>query len=559
MYKKIIYSKYTKYAIAAIFSLIIIAFFLNRQGSEDYKVDISSGWMMYDSLNIKGVKDINITEDNVAISEKGDKIVLAQNVTKKMDNPALFFRTYHSAVKVYIENECIYKNGIEEYKEGSVVGCGYHLIALPDNYIGKKLVISIQAAEKNAFATLEPICIVDTQKFIYGYIKDNLISLMITFFLMMIGVVAIITSLIIGLNKSYVRKIAYIGLLSMILGIWTQCYYGFINLICQNVKAIYYLEHLSLFTLGIPIILFYYESINEGTLKKIFEKLFVINIVFIAVACCLNALNIAHFNGIISVYHIFAFVTIICSVIAIFSNRMSNRKSRSSMIIGVISLAVVLIIEMVEYNIRFFLIQGENNKMLVPLGGLIYISCSIIAHLFMLIDSLEEKAREKALVVLAYGDTLTGLSNRKCCEDKMTQIDKDNVKEFGIINFDLNWLKKINDGIGHIKGDEYLCEFASLLKKCCGNKATVGRMGGDEFIAIFENVTEKDLDDVLKEMNRLSGNGNMPETREIGSGISFAYGYSVSTSSMPITTTKAYEIADEKMYECKKKQKVGRK
>src|SRR4051812_30169001 len=50
---------------------------------------------------------------------------------------------------------------------------------------------------------------------------------------------------------------------------------------------------------------------------------------------------------------------------------------------------------------------------------------------------------------------------------------------------DLDHFKALNDGYGHTAGDAVLCEFASLIRAQLPRIDTVGRWGGEEFVAIL--------------------------------------------------------------------------
>ncbi|NYS34654.1 GGDEF domain-containing protein, partial [Streptococcus danieliae] len=56
---------------------------------------------------------------------------------------------------------------------------------------------------------------------------------------------------------------------------------------------------------------------------------------------------------------------------------------------------------------------------------------------------------------------------------------------------DIDYFKKINDTYGHGIGDLVLIEFAKRLKACVRASDTVARLAGDEFVIIFEQLTDQ--------------------------------------------------------------------
>ena len=86
---------------------------------------------------------------------------------------------------------------------------------------------------------------------------------------------------------------------------------------------------------------------------------------------------------------------------------------------------------------------------------------------------------------LASTDHLTGVLNRREAENKIQErIQAGN--PFCLIVLDLNRFKQINDRLGHIAGDQVLKTFADRLCQLVRPTDTVGRWGGDEFVAIMD-------------------------------------------------------------------------
>ena len=127
-----------------------------------------------------------------------------------------------------------------------------------------------------------------------------------------------------------------------------------------------------------------------------------------------------------------------------------------------------------------------------------------ILHAFVLEDEKEE--RKKALEELldrekrqraelgsarqlAYTDSLTGVKNKHAFVEAEQRLDErissGELEELGVIVFDLNGLKLINDTKGHEEGDRYIRSGCMLI--CHTFKhSPVFRIGGDEFVALLE-------------------------------------------------------------------------
>lgn len=151
-------------------------------------------------------------------------------------------------------------------------------------------------------------------------------------------------------------------------------------------------------------------------------------------------------------------------------------------------------------------------------------------------------------------DALTGVKSRHAYlaaeENYNRQIKAKEIEDFGLVVFDINDLKKINDTVGHKAGDEY-------IKKCCGiicnifKHSPVYRIGGDEFVSIVKGESLEHLDalmDQFREMN-MQGLDN--------DGIMIAAG--MARYRDDDTLSEVFERADARMYENKKYLKNLRK
>lgn len=108
-------------------------------------------------------------------------------------------------------------------------------------------------------------------------------------------------------------------------------------------------------------------------------------------------------------------------------------------------------------------------------------------------DITGQKATEKLIWHQANFDALTSLANRQHFEELLQQkaisAQRFNTS-FVLALLDLDNFKDINDTQGHDCGDHILLQVAQRLNKVIGNKGTVGRFGGDEFVMLLDNIAD---------------------------------------------------------------------
>ncbi|MFS0783273.1 diguanylate cyclase [Bacillus sp. 1P06AnD] len=114
-----------------------------------------------------------------------------------------------------------------------------------------------------------------------------------------------------------------------------------------------------------------------------------------------------------------------------------------------------------------------------------------------------EKKNEIKLIEKSYKDPLTGLYNKLSTEDLITELlekKADKKGEYAFILVDIDNFKGINDQLGHSYGDLVIQEFAAELKTQFQETDIVGRIGGDEFVAVMPY---NSLADLKRKLERL--------------------------------------------------------
>lgn len=112
------------------------------------------------------------------------------------------------------------------------------------------------------------------------------------------------------------------------------------------------------------------------------------------------------------------------------------------------------------------------------------------------IDITERKNFEARIERMAYYDPLTDLPNRRALTHEINRlIEKYPATEnrFAVLFLDLDRFKHINDSYGHELGDELLAKLAERLKRCCQERGTISRFGGDELVVLVPDVSEPQM------------------------------------------------------------------
>lgn len=149
------------------------------------------------------------------------------------------------------------------------------------------------------------------------------------------------------------------------------------------------------------------------------------------------------------------------------------------------------------------------------------------------IDVTEQVAQARVLREATLLDPLTRAYNRRYLQE----LEQGNVgAAWGVVYFDLDGFKVINDTEGHDRGDQILVEFARFLHERVRENDAVVRVGGDEFVILLPGADQGAL---AAQVERLQRDAERAPT-------AFSMGHALRAPGEPLTATLAR--ADGAMY-----------
>ena len=163
---------------------------------------------------------------------------------------------------------------------------------------------------------------------------------------------------------------------------------------------------------------------------------------------------------------------------------------------------------------------------------------------------------------LVYYDSMTGAKNKRAFIDVRnefnTKIQKgeDKTLRFGIIVFDVNNLKTMNDKFGHKIGDLLIKSACNLISRNFSN-SEIFRIGGDEFVALITGKDYENRNELLMKL-RCEMDYPVPEKNEAFEKVAIAAGLACYNPKRDKDFQSIFERADEEMYKTKIEMKGGR-
>lgn len=547
---------------AALLLIMVIPVIMatTEKNVESNDIVLDDRWTV--TVNDKVYKDVTLSKFRFDMCDRGDILTFEHIIPRydTTDDPTINLYSIHAAVKVSVDNEVIYQYGQERYREKKLLGYGRHFIPLAKNQMGKKLTIEMHISENNAFDGQQPVIISDGRKFISKDIAGKRFNLAISMFLMVFGVIIMILSMLMLKSSVNFIQTFCIAMFSFLVGCWTLCNMDLIEYFTPDLLVKTYMEYMTFYVLPLPFTYYFRDRLEEKGfpkwLKIYFKVLIILEIAFVAFTYTMQFFNIMHLPSFLSGVHVLMVLALLFIVFINIWARKNSQDSINSVMVGFAIAVILTVIELVRFNVnKYFLGFSQNQYSSTTCFAVLIIVISLLVDYGKKISqTLYRIAQQQLFKQMAYMDELTGLANRRKCEECMKELET-HTEKYCILCFDLNLLKKINDTYGHEKGDELIKRFADVLREVYSLYGITARTGGDEFVAILNNVSVKETEKLISDMLILIETKNKEE--DILK-LSTAYGYAMSDEVADSNPHIIYKLADDRMYEYKKKSKMGR-
>ena len=547
---------------AALLLIMVIPVIMatTEKNVESNDIVLDDRWTV--TVNDKVYKDVTLSKFRFDMGNRGD-ILTFEHVIPRYDtteDPTINLYSIHAAVKVSVDNEVIYQYGQDLYREKKLLGYGRHFIPLGKNQMGKKLTIEMHISENNAFDGQQPVIISDGRKFVSKDIAGKRFNLAISMFLMVFGVIIMILSILMLKSSVNFIQTFCIAMFSFLVGCWTLCNMDLIEYFSSDLLVKTYMEYMTFYVLPLPFTYYFRDRLEEKGfpkwLKIYFKVLIIAEIAFVAFTYTMQFFNIMHLPSFLSGVHILMVLAMLFIVFINVWARKNSQDSINSVMVGFAIAVILTVIELMRFNINKYLFGFSKNEYssTTCFAVLIIVISLLVDYGKKISQTLYRIAQQQLFKQMAYMDELTGLANRRKCEEYMKELET-HTEKYCILCFDLNLLKKINDTYGHEKGDELIKKFADVLREVYSLYGITARTGGDEFVAILNNVSVQETEKLISDMLILIETKNKED--DILK-LSTAYGYAMSDEVADSNPHIIYKIADDRMYECKKKSKMGR-
>ena len=170
------------------------------------------------------------------------------------------------------------------------------------------------------------------------------------------------------------------------------------------------------------------------------------------------------------------------------------REAEQVAVQGAATLDALLDAEAAQINHRSLAQIHVGNTLRIYVVVALMLALGLLVTIFALYRAAvrRERAAIARIEHMAHYDTVTALPNRALLADRLAQeVARSHRGErpFAVLLFDLDGFKAVNDTWGHAAGDRALQIVADRCRELMRASDTVGRLGGDEFMALLPETT----------------------------------------------------------------------
>lgn len=573
------------YSLLVVFWFVAILFKAYRtEGDQiiahegDY-YDCSEGWYD-DEGNVYNIENIVFSRDDV-LKEKVIRYRIPEDCQLNGGEAICFFArgmdftVYATAPEgsPYYGSQEFGTRTIYEFKQNAANlsgdDIGLTVQVVPINIMDKYNEISIAMVPTEYSAFILEMRIEKSSDYIYSIIRSRMPRFIWSLFIVFFGISTIVYTLFAVERKREEKTVFFAwGFYSIIFGLLLTIESQVIQILIGKPELFSTVKY------ALALLICFPSAVLCDAITQYPHKHFshIIGIV-VAVLFAVEAVGSFFFN--VSLYRLFLISAILIlanSVIAMYFVIQEIRhrdKIKQSQISTLVNIASVINIVVLVIDLGSYAMAARHMTDWGRILRVYYVVFLLIMLVFFLRFSVVRN-RQAELAnkyrIASRTDALTGLLNKGAYIEKESELTgllmkgrEKGEKEFtfAIMSIDLNYLKKVNDTMGHEEGDRYIQDSANILNAAVGENGETYRTGGDEFLAvIFGDDPEKAYQSVVKDLNNRIKEYNNSKNKEIE--LSMAYGHAICTSSQNYSIHDSERIADKEMYECKRMMKAGR-
>lgn len=514
-------------------------------------VDFSEGWKNENGVQTR-INEFSVTDALLSVERP---IVFRKTIDAETAGSVVFMHTRNLAVNIYVADEPVHITS----RTGSISkmsGFDNFIIArLPPLSAGKELRFEIFKTEYSAGHSIDNIKAGSGAVILKTVFSASIIPIVLG----SLGAVMGIGFVIIGI---FTRKKLEIYLVSVYFGLYlffiSSCMVFDTAWMHISVNNIVFVEKgVRIFLVAsVPAFIAFVDNFCEMEHYYVSKVLVFASAAFVPITFILDVTGVLYYVSSTIFIHllvvIFSVVIIIELIIYMTrAHKLLNRKKR----LGYISVIILLVCNVCDVLIYYGWSGIFDNFNFTRWGVLVTTAAVVTACFGEIFEMIKLGVQAGRIGKIAFTDANTGIGNVAAFKAKFDDLEAklSKYKYIGIIQFDVNNLKIINDSKGHEAGDLLIKTAAGIIERSFRNVGSCYRTGGDEFVAIIEGdhapiSCEEAIYRFNKEIDKFNDDPDKPFELRIAHGVA----YYQSDVTIGQSLKEIHKLADERMYDNKK-------
>lgn len=470
---------------------------------------------------------------------------------------AMFFRTNNLVVNVYIDDKPVYFMNEDGHYNDLVSFSSYCYTVFSENDIGKVIRLEIFKTPVSVGFCMDNFVFGEPENILH-ITHTNDMSIIVTAAIVMVsGILLVIMGILTHKVYKHHNGLFFLGMFLLLIGAWFLADTLWLFNEIGNIVVIETGSNICL-SAAVPCLLMYIYDFFKINHKKLYCIIIAVGFALFVVLFLFNLMNVVSYGYTIYVIHIYiltAGVVVAVEMISYLSKINGNKGESRIFNIGVIFFALFSLFDIG----RFYQGNEGDSSQMTRFGVFILIvtSAAVISSDFVELLGLAVEAGK--IGKIAYTDANTGLGNPAAFKEKFTQLDrtKSNYNYIGIIQFDVNNLKIINDSLGHEAGDLLIKTAAEIIDQSFGTIGDCYRVGGDEFVAITTyNHAPLACEEAIVKFESAISRFNKDPAKPFDLYIAYGIAYYQNNNLQYQSLKEVHKLADERMYNNKRELKA---
>ena len=528
-------------AIGVLIVIVILMLWQRRGYQVDYGlesyIDIMDSWTYEDGrlVNFSSLR-----------REAGEANVY-YHIPEMEGSTTLSYRSHNVYTKVFIEDELIYET--DNTYPDRAPGSRWNLITLQPQQTGQTLRLQIIAAYSKGSYTVDHVYWGDRAAIILSLMRQKMLGALVCIVICFTGLFMVILDIALNYGKKVKNHGMFcLGLFSLCIGGWSLVETNILQFLVGDTQILQSVDNVLLILSVMPMMMYadWTYDIFRYTLVKL---LCILQLLYLLACIILPMAGVTDWHGLLPVARIFM---AICAVgfimLSIWRNRFLfvRKESRSFsaylQMAGVFALCVSAVLELLRYNVS----GAMDRAMILRFGLLIFIFCFALSSSLQTYKLIAQGMEYESVHKLAYLDALTQVGNRVAYLERLEECVIEHIPHLGIVYFDVNNLKKVNDVHGHEEGDIMIQTAANVIRESFAPHGRVYRIGGDEFCALLDHdPIDRYAQAVTVFRNRIK---SVNESGKYIFKLQIAHGFACCEADSMETVEETINAADDKMY-----------